>query len=72
MTHDLLTAAKAYCETCDIKLATLARYATGHNYTVFARLEAGGNIEPQTVERIWAYMADNPAKVPTRRRTKAN
>lgn len=58
---DLLTEIKDYCARVGIKTSTFGRYVVGDGKLV-SRLEAGNQIMPRTMERVRAYMRDNPEK----------
>ncbi len=59
MIDEFLTEARAYCKARNIKLATLGRYAVDDKEP-FPRLERGGQCYPRTMDRVRAYMAENP------------
>lgn len=59
MIEEFLTEARAYCKARAIKLTTLGRYAVDDK-ELFPRLERGGQCLPRTMERVRAFMAENP------------
>ncbi len=59
MVDDLIIEAERYCEAAGIKLSTLGQYAVSDK-TLFTRLIGGGTCHVRTVERVRAYMAENP------------
>lgn len=60
---NLLNEIRDYCDRVGIKPTTFGVYAAGDGKLV-KRLESGGQCLPRTVERIRAYIADNPAVSP--------
>ena len=61
MIDQFLTEAEAYCAQAGIKLATLGYYANSDT-RLFARLQSGGECLPRTMEKVRAYMRENPPK----------
>lgn len=61
MIEDFLSEAEAYCAQAGIKLATLGYYANSDT-RLFSRLQSGGECLPRTMEKVRAYMRDNPPK----------
>lgn len=59
MIEQFLTEAQAYCEARGIKPATLGQYAVDDKH-LLPRLARGGQCYPRTIERVRAYMAQNP------------
>lgn len=63
MIEQFITDARAYCAARGIKLVTLGRYAVDDK-ELFPRLLRGGQCLPRTMDRVRAYMAENPVHPP--------
>ena len=59
MIDEFIIEARRYADARGIKLATLGTYAVSDK-TLFARLENGGDCRVKTINRVRAYMAQNP------------
>jgi hypothetical protein len=59
MMSDLISEMKSYCDRSGTAASTLGRRALGDPSFV-SRLRGGGECLPRTVERVRAYMRDNP------------
>ena len=57
----LISDIHSYCAAANISPATFGAYAVNDSKFV-ARIEAGGQCLPKTVDKVRHYMAANPAK----------
>ena len=61
MDQELLTSIEGYCKARGIAEATLSRLAC-NNSTVIERLREDGNVTYRIVQKLRAYMRDNPPR----------